>query len=136
MMRRCLGCALPDALRLHMLQGADTEALIATCRLLSSSSSLCLIAVEQRTSKVYNRFLEQARAAFAEVRLCGARSHARIVRALCWHAVIYRWQSDCSQVTNVPYQSQLGCANQIQLIAMSSPVAAQLPSCRNGCRNR
>ncbi len=51
-----------------MLQDADTDGLIATCRLLCSSGSRCLVAVEKRTSEVYDQFVNQARAAFGEVR--------------------------------------------------------------------
>ena len=52
-----------------MVQDADTEGLVTTCRLLCSSGSRCLVAVEKRTSEVYERFVDQARAAFGEVRV-------------------------------------------------------------------
>ena len=49
------------------LQNSDTEAFIATCSLLCSSSTTCLVAIERRTAEVYDRFVNQAKAAFSEV---------------------------------------------------------------------
>ena len=103
------------------MQGADIEAFIATCRLLCSSSTRCLVAIEQRTAAVYDRYMSQCEAAFSEVCCaeCALESYHAPLRELACPIC-----SVATQVTKLVYHSKVGSGNQIQLIAMSCPLAA------------
>ena len=78
---------------LHVLQGADIEALIAMCRLLCSSTSRCLVAVEKRTSEAFERFLKQAGVAFGKV--VRASDSCMVVRTRVLHQHVLIPRSSC-----------------------------------------